>query len=260
MTEPETKTADDLKEKKEEPTQDPPDKKEEKPEKTPIESLPEDIQGYIKDLRKEAKDNRTSVTSYKAEVATLTKKVEDATKSLEKGTKKLEKFEDAEKEAKLAEASEVERLQIELEEATKKLTEAQNQVNLKDAEVLTLKSEQTKSSITSVVDSVVNAAGYQFKPYQRQGLLGEVLKADADGNYMPEEKIKSLVEEFIEENKESPSAPPGGGGKVKTSQIPAMNRLKELVALSKKRTLTGEEYSELNDLYAKAREAQQSAA
>jgi len=259
MTEPETKTADDLKEKKEEPTQEP-EKKEEKPEKTPIESLPEDIQGYIKDLRKEAKDNRTSVTSYKAEVATLTKKVEDATKSLEKGTKKLEKFEDAEKEAKLAEASEVERLQIELEEATKKLTEAQNQVNLKDAEVLTLKSEQTKSSITSVVDSVVNAAGYQFKPYQRQGLLGEVLKADADGNYMPEEKIKSRVEEFIEENKESTPAPPGGGGKVKTSQIPAMNRLKELVALSKKRTLTGEEYSELNDLYAKAREAQQSAA
>ncbi len=140
------------------------------------------------------------------------------------------------------------------------MTEAQNQMNLKDAEVLTLKSEQTKSSITSVVDSLINEAGYQFKPYQRQGLLGEVLKADADGNYKPEEKIKLLVEEFVEENKESPSAPPGGGGKDKTSQIPAMDRLKELVSLSKKRTLTSEEYKELNDLYAKAREAQKSAA
>jgi DNA polymerase II large subunit len=63
------------------------------------------------------------------------------------------------------------------------------------------------------------------------------------------------VQEFLEENKERPLSPPGGGGKERTTQPPSVDELKELIKIGKQRALTTEEYARLNELQAELKKA-----
>ena len=167
----------------------------------------------------------------------------------------MKSYKEKEKEAKLAEANAIEKLQIELGEAKQALEESNQSVTLKDAEVTALKTEQVKGTVTGLVDELINAAGYQFRPYQRAGLLAEIHKAKEDGAYRSGEEVKEMVNEFLEINKETPPVPPGGGGKEKTTQTGMVQELQDLIKLGKRRALTTEEYAKLQDLQAELNKA-----
>lgn len=258
----ETKTTEDLKS-----TEKPPvDNKgtgdspiEDKTQMTPIEKLPEDTQEYIKGLRKEAKDNRVSARTASEKLETLEEKFEELSTSFEEKTSALTEFEKKDKEAKLAEASEIEKLQIEIKETKKTLKEMGQAVTLKEGEITSLQTENFRDRTAAKMDAAINEAGYQFLPYQRAGLLQKVLEIKEDGTYKSSEEVIEIVQEFLEENKERPLSPPGGGGKERTTQPPSVDELKELIKIGKHRVLTTEEYARLNELQAELKKAMGSA-
>ena len=116
----ETKTTEDLK-KEEAGKEVIPTETKTEVEKTPIEKLPEDIQKHIKDLRAEAKTNRITAREATEKVDGLQTQLNDLTTALEDRGGELKSYKEKEKEAKLAEANAIEKLQIELDEAKQAL-------------------------------------------------------------------------------------------------------------------------------------------
>lgn len=254
----ETKTTDDLKQANS-PSKDQADQvadqPDDKPEKTPIDSLPEDIQQHIRELREEAKSNRITAREAREQLDKMNVKMEEFNRALEEKSTALEEYEKAKKEAQLAEASEAEKLQLELEELRKSLEEAKQTVTLREGEIDLLKTEQVRGSLTSLVDELINKAGYKYKPYQRAGLLQVALGLRDDGTFRSSEEVTEIVEQFLEENKESPPSPPGGGGKEKATQVSAVEEMHELVKTAKKRQLSSKEYERFNELQAQINKA-----
>jgi hypothetical protein len=168
--------------------------------------------------------------------------------ALTNAEKALKDYKEAEDQAKLADASELEKAQVALKKATKELNEAQTELT-KQGEAIAIKDEElSKTQITNIVDRLVTNAGYSFLPYQRQGLLQEILAKKDDGSFPTQEEVGRTVEKFIQENKEPPGAPPGGGQPSATEPI-ATSRLMELTTMIRQGVkLNEEQQKEFDDM------------
>ena len=211
---------------------------------------------YISQLKDENArrriENREVKTELDKQRATLAKLQSD----LKATADKAKGYEDEKRKATDAEKSEIERLQGRIAEMEKTITETTNQLQKHGAELKSKDLRVKQMEREALVERLVLTLGYNFaSEFERDGFIAKMSHINENGEFtMSDEKAIYETNQFVTKNKQPPKTPPPGPPR-RSNEMPLIEEVKSLTALSRKRRLTPEEMKRLNELIAMTGEA-----
>jgi hypothetical protein len=207
-----------------------------------------EMMDYIDSLKDENAKRRIKNKKLSSLVEENQGKLETLSKELQESQKRLSELDEAEKKKKLEEATEIERLQIQLKEAeeTKSALEAQKAES--EALLSKHKVEIAVKSRETMVERLLYSADFNFSSeYERSGFMSSLSKTDPEGNLeLDDDEVIDKVKDFIKEGKKKTVAEHPGGGPVNRSGEATIND--EIKALTSKTHLSPEDLKRLSEL------------
>jgi len=207
------------------------------------------INKVIKPLRKEAASRRVKNKELDTTISSLNEKLKTVEEGSEKQKELIVELEKIKEEKELVDASEVEKLQKVAEKLVRENEELKNKATNKEQELLFLKEEVSKKTISSTALNNLTTKGYKFKnDFEKNGFLSVILQKKDDGSYRSEDEVKEIVEQFLKENYEPPKPSPGGpGGSERKIGLSVEEELKQLMS---KPRLSKDEINRLKEIEA----------
>jgi hypothetical protein len=175
------------------------------------------------------------VTKVRKENAATRQKNKAKEEELRLANEKLAKYQQAEKDRELADASELEKRDIQIKDLIEQNTTLTGQLGNATGENRRLK-------VGSLVTRLMSAKKRVFSSdFERQGLLAQLHTKKADGSYLTDEEVTEQVNAFLDDTFQGAPAVPKKPKVDDTGEKTlAMNELKELMA-KPKGTLTPKE-------------------
>ena len=231
-------------------TQDPPAKD---PEKTPLKDTDtskfteEQKNDYIDKLKDENARRRIENKKINDQVGKLENATTEATKKLEEVTAKLAEYEGKEKEKTLAEKTEIERLQIQMQDIEKGIADRDQKITSLEAQTKEKDLKIEDSGRIQMVERLAVQLGINFtSEYERKGLMNEFLERKDNEFKLIDDEVIDKLQTFAKENKRTtPANTPGPGPQSRTSSTPLTEEIK---ALTSKPDLTLEDRKRLDEL------------
>jgi len=192
-------------------------------------------------------ENRDSKSNLEKQHTVLAKLQED----LKSATERVKGFETEKKKASEAEKSEIERLQSRIGEMEGQINQTTTQLREREQQLLNKDRRLKQVDREALVERLVSTLGYNFSSeYERDGFINKMSQLDDNGEFVvSDEKAIYETNQFVTKNKQPPKTPPAGPPG-RTNELPLVEEVKTLTALSRKRTLTPEEKKRLDELIA----------
>lgn len=202
---------------------------------------------YIGTLKDENARRRIATKKEKDKVTKLETVQAETDVKLEDLKTKLVDYEKKEKDRTDAEKSAMEKLSTQIADIEKSTLK-------KDTEIQKLKKESVdkdlkleKSSRERMADRLVHSLGIEFtSEYERAGFLGELMEREGDEFKLNDEEVILKVQTFSETRKKEPPKTPGGGPLTKTTSVPLVEEVKQLML---KPDLTLEDRNRLKEIH-----------
>jgi len=205
---------------------------------------------YIANLKDENARRRIETRETKAALEKQQTALEKLQADHKAAADKIAAHESEKKKASEAEKSEVERLNTRISEMEAAIKETTGKLNEKDAALMSKDVRIKQIEREALIDRLVISLGYTFaSEYERDGFIAKMSQVK-DGDFaLSDERAIYEVNQFVTKNKKAPNTPPPGPGG-RTSELPLVEEVKALTALSMKRGLNPAEKKRLDELIA----------